>query len=482
MATTIGKLNFLVGADSSGVRTGLLPGMAAIQGVQATVARMAGQLTVLFGGMTAAGAAGWAVKLAASAENAAIKFEVLIGSASAARQTLEQLQALDVKTPFDYQQLRDGAEQLLIYGVNAQAVVPMLSMLSDISAGNAERLGRLSYALGQVNQLGRLTGMELRQMTEAGFSPLEMIAKRTGETMGELRARMSAGGISIREVVKAMEDATSEGGRFYNLSDRMSQTLEGRWSSLVSTGKLLATEIGEKMMPALKSLTEVGIGAIDWVRNLDAGTVKSTVSILAMTGAFAGAIAIVPRIVTAGLAIVKTLRAIAIGQSIAQALGGPAGWAALAAGLVAAAAAGVAVNAMFDDVSAASGKATQSVRDTRKEISNLFAGGDAGFDVQPLKEKLKSLTEEAKEVKKHFSDARKAIEGTRGNFTSAAIRGTSEGIMALANASRESLIQKELQRLNEMEQAALKRIEQATMEVKAAIEKKEPIEVEEVRI
>lgn len=90
-----------------------------------------------------------------------------------------------------------------------------MKMLGDISLGNGERLQSLSLAFGQVQASGRLMGGDLLQMVNAGFNPLEAIAKRTGETMIAVKERMSAGGVSVNEVEQAMKDATSEGGRFF---------------------------------------------------------------------------------------------------------------------------------------------------------------------------------------------------------------------------------------------------------------------------
>lgn len=53
-------------------------------------------------------------------------------------------------------------------------------------------------------------GQDLLQMINAGFNPLESIAAKTGETMAEVKDRMSDGRVSVEEVEQAMKDATSE--------------------------------------------------------------------------------------------------------------------------------------------------------------------------------------------------------------------------------------------------------------------------------
>lgn len=119
-----------------------------------------------------------------------------------------------------------------------------MKMLGDISLGNGERLQSLSLAFGQVQASGRLMGGDLLQMVNAGFNPLEAIAKRTGETMIEVKERMSAGGVSVNEVEQAMKDATSEGGRFFNGMDKASKTFSGVMSTLRDNIGITLASIG----------------------------------------------------------------------------------------------------------------------------------------------------------------------------------------------------------------------------------------------
>ena len=50
----------------------------------------------------------------------------------------------------------------------------------------------------------------------------------TGESMAELKERMSAGGVSAEEVAEAFKHATSEGGQFYQAMEHRAKPLTGR--------------------------------------------------------------------------------------------------------------------------------------------------------------------------------------------------------------------------------------------------------------
>ena len=90
-------------------------------------------------------------------------------------------------------------------------------MLGAVALGNKEKLSSLALVFGQVSSAGRLTGQDLLQFINVGFNPLNYIAKRTGESMEELRDRMSRGAIGVEEVEQAFIDATSNGRSIKNL-------------------------------------------------------------------------------------------------------------------------------------------------------------------------------------------------------------------------------------------------------------------------
>lgn len=102
--------------------------------------------------------------------------------------------------------------------------MPLLSQLGDISLGNGEKLQGLSYALGNVRANGKLVGEDLNMMIERGFNPLEVMSKKTGKSMAELRKEMEKGNITYDMVKDAMATVTSEGGRFYKGMENASKT------------------------------------------------------------------------------------------------------------------------------------------------------------------------------------------------------------------------------------------------------------------
>lgn len=202
------------------------------------------------------------LKLAADAEQAAISFEVLMGSADKARSMLAQLKTYADKSPFNVAGVNAAAQKLMNYGIQAQDVMPTMRMLGDVAAGDMEKFDRLSTAFGQTASTGRLMGQDLLQFINAGFNPLGEISKKTGESMADLKKRMEDGGISALEVKNAFAAATSDGGRFYNMTERQSSTLAGKFSTMKDGISTAMRDLGQSLVNNLDLK-----GWIDYVNN-----------------------------------------------------------------------------------------------------------------------------------------------------------------------------------------------------------------------
>jgi tape measure domain-containing protein len=229
-----------------------------------------------------------AIKLAANLEQTKIAFEVMTGSAEKASRMVESLQKMGAKTPYESGDLLESAKTLMLFGVEAEKVEGMLQMLGDVASGSSDKLKSLSLAFAQVQSTGRLTGQDLLQMINAGFNPLQIISEKTGVSMAKLKEKMSEGGISAQAVTNAFRAATSEGGRFFGMMDKQSQTTLGKFSTFIDNAKLALTNLGtallpfaNKLMDMLIPLTEQLGELADWFLTLPAPVQNLTVAMTA---------------------------------------------------------------------------------------------------------------------------------------------------------------------------------------------------------
>lgn len=173
-----------------------------------------------------------------------IKLEVILGDATASEKLYKQLRQIAVQSNQTSDAVIRSAVTMAQFGVSASSLAPAMERISQIAAGNAERLQSLSLAYAQVAAAGRLTGQETLQFVNAGFSPLAEIARTTGKDMRTLRKEMEEGLITFDMVTQSLITATSEGGRFAGMNDKLSKELSGSMSRYNDGFKRLQESIG----------------------------------------------------------------------------------------------------------------------------------------------------------------------------------------------------------------------------------------------
>ena len=346
-------------ADDKDLRNSLMGLRGQMKQTADAFAGMAG--TAIFAGLGAAGSG--MVMVAANAERSAVAMEVLLGSADRAKSMLDQIYKLAAESPFGAAEFTQGAQVLLNFGVAAKDVLPTLSMLGDISAGDAEKLSRLTMVFGQMTAAGRLMGQDLLQMVNAGFNPLQQISAKTGESMLDLKKRMEAGGISSQEVAAAFRAATSDGGRFFGMTKRIAGTTMGVWMRLKDQVTMLAMQMGHILLPAVSMI----VNGFSHLLSQVSGFGKSIVFVSTAVAAFVGTM----------IALSLAFKAAAAAKATLMALSGPGGWATLAAG-VAVAAGAVALLDLAQDGMVAQAQAAHAPLDAMaKDVHGI---GNNAFD------------------------------------------------------------------------------------------------------
>ncbi|MHC1728061.1 MAG: tape measure protein [Syntrophobacteraceae bacterium] len=202
---------------------GLAASLSGLKGV------MAGLATGSFAMLTKT-----AFQNASAMEQNRIAFETMLGSAEQAKILLGDMSEFARKTPFDLPQVVEGGRRLLAFNIEAGNLIPTLNALGNIAAGvGKEKLPELILAFGQVRAAGQLTGAELRQFTEAGVPLLEILAKQAGKSAAQIKDEMENGAApSFAEVEKAIFSMSENGGKFFDLMGKQSQTLGGQMSNL----------------------------------------------------------------------------------------------------------------------------------------------------------------------------------------------------------------------------------------------------------
>lgn len=234
--------------------------------------------------IVAAGVA--ALKSAGQMQMYQASFETMLGSADKANKIMKEMQEFAAVTPFEFTDLAEVGKTLLQFNVPAKDLMTTIKALGDVAQGNGERFRSLSLAFGQMTAAGRLMGQDLLQMINAGFNPLQEIAKKTGLTMGELKKKMEQGAISAEMVAAAFKSATQEGGTFFNGMEKASKTLPGLLSTLKDDTMTTARSFAQFLLPTVIDVVKGLSSFAKWLNDLSSGWKKA----ILIGGAFAASI------------------------------------------------------------------------------------------------------------------------------------------------------------------------------------------------
>ena len=190
-----------------------------------------------------------------------VSFRTLLGSQQASAELMRQMKEFAAATPLQLGDLAKGAQTMLGFNVDADEIMPMLKAIGDISMGDAQKFQSLTLAFSQMQSVGKLMGQDLLQMINAGFSPLAVMADKTGKSIGELKEQMAAGAISADMVKQAFIDATSEGGKFHGMLSGQGDTVKGAIAQLSGAITDMFNGIGEQSEGLIKG----SVKSVQWL-------------------------------------------------------------------------------------------------------------------------------------------------------------------------------------------------------------------------
>lgn len=231
-----GALWMATGIDNTGLYSGFNQAEKRIDDFEAYIKKAGSNITRLTGiGFGVAGLKEFGSELINTRGDMQLletSFGVLLGNGAKANAMLAEIKQYNIESPLSLNGISQAAQLLLGFNVDAEKVMPTLRQLGDISMGSTERFQSLALAFAQMSAAGKLMGQDLLQMINAGFNPLQEISKNTGKSLIELRKEMENGSISSEMVAQAFASATSEGGKFYGMTEKQAQGIKGLQAKL----------------------------------------------------------------------------------------------------------------------------------------------------------------------------------------------------------------------------------------------------------
>lgn len=258
--------------------------------------KMKGIAATVMGGMGLKELASRIISVRAEFESMETSLKVLLGgNEEKLNNIMGQIKEYALASPLNTKDMVGAVQMMTSFGIEAEKSIDYLKAIGDISMGDTGKFNSLALAFSQMSSAGKLMGQDLMQMVNAGFNPLEEIARKTGKSIGELKEEMSKGAITSKMVQNAFISATSAGGKFFGMSSEGAKTLNGQISMLGESFDMMFNEIGSKgegvIMDAVKTGTflvdnyeQVGKVIVGLVETYGAYRVGLALSTLAQNG------------------------------------------------------------------------------------------------------------------------------------------------------------------------------------------------------
>lgn len=211
------------------------------------------------------------IQIGGEFEKQKIALGALFGSKLKADTMYSKIQNLAVQSPFTFGELTNFTKQLASFGFEYKDIYDTTKRLADLSAGIGVDMGRVILAYGQVFTAKFLKGPELRQFTEAGIPLVQELAnkytKERGRNIsaGDVYNMVSEKQVRFEDVKEIIDKYTSEGGKFYKMQEKLSDSVAGKWSNLKDSIEIAYSELETSNKGVLKgSISLLTKAILNW--------------------------------------------------------------------------------------------------------------------------------------------------------------------------------------------------------------------------
>jgi tape measure domain-containing protein len=216
---------------------------------------------------------------AGALETEKVRLEVLLGSMEKADQLMADVMKKAGETPLQTEELQQAARMLIAFGSSSDTVVDELTRIGDISEGVGGGIGELAEIYGKARVQGTLFAEDINQLLNKGIPVISEFAKQLGVSESEIKKMASEGKITFANLEQAFISLTSEGGKFNGMMARMSETLEGKLSTLKDDfNALVVIPMGQWVASWIEPMIEgisASIGLLQEMRGYGAESMKA---------------------------------------------------------------------------------------------------------------------------------------------------------------------------------------------------------------
>ena len=234
---------------------------------------------------------GTVIEIGGQLEMQRVSIGAILNDTAKANTLFEQIKDMAVRSPKGVLELDQFSKQLTAYGFEYNELYDTVRRIADISAGAGTDMSRLANAIGHVRSQTYLSGMVLKQFAMNNIPMVQMLADYYTElehkvvSTSDVIKRISERKVSYTDVMEQIKRMTDEGGRFFNMQEKVADTLAAKWKNVHDAMDIMYGDIAESFvgdwlknaadgaLTLAKSWREVGVvmGAIATVFGLSRG-------------------------------------------------------------------------------------------------------------------------------------------------------------------------------------------------------------------
>jgi len=209
-------------------------------------------------------------------EQSEVAWAGLLKSQEKAKETIQSLQKMGAKTPFEFEGLDKVARQLEMAGLGGKDLEKRLLALGDAvsyAGKGQEELEGVGTALAQIATKGKISAEEMQQLGERGVDGWGLLAGAMGKTKKEVMKLSSEGKIMAEDVLPKMfvQMEKNYGGAM----QKQAGTFNGMMSTLKDNLKMISAEIMKGAFERLKGALDNILPIVDkFLKGLQAGGLK----------------------------------------------------------------------------------------------------------------------------------------------------------------------------------------------------------------
>lgn len=185
------------------------------------------------------------VKAFSEIESLRTQLGVVYGNDTQAGDAFSQLSSYAIKSPFGVSQITELATLLKQSGVEATNLMDTLKMLGDTAGGNMEKMKRIANNYAQIVSIGKASMLDMRQFAYAGIPVFEKVAEQLNVSQTALRKMISDGKVTAEVIENVFKEMTSQGGLFFEATNKGAETLKARLTNLGDVKQLALAGLGE---------------------------------------------------------------------------------------------------------------------------------------------------------------------------------------------------------------------------------------------